>query len=200
MSADDHFVCVQSVAAGPDGGPWVLDPAAPGSDEVLPGGPKLVRVDLATDEVTKVIPFGRDVAPQGSYLNDVRFGPDGETAHVTDSGLRGAIIVVDLEAGTAFRAHAVRRPGRHDLRHRLPHPGLGLVPPRRADRADDRAVLVLAGGVIRARAARSLGPRRSRRARPHAGTDAVRPSSIHSRINGHTSRDAGREHSTPACP
>ena len=104
MSVDDHFVCVQSVVAGPDGGLWVLDPAAPGSDKALPGGPKLVRVDLATDEVTKVIPFGRDVALQGSYLNDVRFGPDGETAYVTDSGLRGAIVVVDLEAGTAFRA------------------------------------------------------------------------------------------------
>jgi sugar lactone lactonase YvrE len=37
-------------------------------------------------------------------LNDVRFSPDGRTAFITDSGTRGAIIVVDLESGEAFRA------------------------------------------------------------------------------------------------
>ena len=103
-SVGDHFVCVQSVVADAHGGLWVVDAAAPGNEKILPGGPKLVRIDLATNRVTKVIPVAPNVALQGTYLNDIRFSPDGGTAYVTDSGTRGAIIVVDLNAGTAFRA------------------------------------------------------------------------------------------------
>ena len=54
--------------------------------------------------MTKVIPVGTDVALQGTYLNDIRFSPDGGTGYITDSGTRGAIIVVDLTSGAAFRA------------------------------------------------------------------------------------------------
>jgi sugar lactone lactonase YvrE len=104
MSVEDHFVCVQSVVADQHGALWVLDPAAPGNEKILPGGPKLVRIDLATNKVTKVISFSPEVALQGTYLNDIRFSPDGKTGYITDSGTRGAIIVVNLEDGTAFRA------------------------------------------------------------------------------------------------
>ncbi len=104
MTVGDHFVCVQSVVADTHGALWVLDPAAPGNEKILPGGPKLVRIDLATNRVTKVIHFDETVALQGTYLNDIRFSPDGRTGYITDSGTRGAIIVVDLQAGTAFRA------------------------------------------------------------------------------------------------
>ena len=102
-TARDHFVCVQSVVADNRGNLWVLDPASPGNEKVIAGGPKLVRIELATNKVAQVIHFGEDVALQGSYLNDVRFHPDGNTAFITDSGARGAIVVVDLESG---RAHA----------------------------------------------------------------------------------------------
>ncbi len=104
MSVGDHFVCVQSVVADTHGALWVLDPGAPGNEKILPGAPKLVRVDLATNKVTKVIKFADNVALQGTYLNDIRFSPDGNTGYITDSGTRGAIIVVDLQAGAAFRA------------------------------------------------------------------------------------------------
>jgi sugar lactone lactonase YvrE len=97
----DHFVCVQSVVCDSRGNLWVLDPAAPGLDKVVAGGPKLVRISLASNKVEQVIKFGEDVALQGSYLNDVRFAPDGRTAFITDSGARGSILVVDLEKGTA---------------------------------------------------------------------------------------------------
>jgi sugar lactone lactonase YvrE len=43
------------------------------------------------------------VAPNGSYLNDVRFSPDGRYAYITDSGGQGALVVVDLQSGTARR-------------------------------------------------------------------------------------------------
>jgi sugar lactone lactonase YvrE len=98
-----HFVCVQSVVADGRGNLWVLDPAAPAQGAVVPGGPKLVRIDLSTDRVAQTIPFGEDVAPQGSYLNDVRLSPDGRHAYITDSGAKGALVVVDLESGKGRR-------------------------------------------------------------------------------------------------
>lgn len=104
LPVDQHFVCVQSVVADRHGRLWVLDPAAPGNEKLLPGGAKLVAIDLATDQVVQVIGFADDIALQGSYLNDVRFSPDGRTAYITDSGTRGAIIVVDLDSGSSFRA------------------------------------------------------------------------------------------------
>lgn len=103
MPVADYFVCVQSIVADAHGALWVLDPAAPGNEKILEGGPKLVRIDLATNTVTKVIRFAGDVALQGTYLNDLRFSPDGRTGYITDSGTRGAIIVVDLDSGEAFR-------------------------------------------------------------------------------------------------
>lgn len=104
LAVEDHFVCVQSVVCDGRGALWVLDPAAPGNEKPLPGGPKLVRIDLHRNEVTTVIAFDETVALQGSYLNDIRFSPDGRTGYITDSGSRGAIIVVDLENHSAFRA------------------------------------------------------------------------------------------------
>jgi sugar lactone lactonase YvrE len=104
MAPGDHFVCVQSVVADGYGNLWVLDPAAPGNEKVIAGGPKLVRIELATNKVAQVIKFGEDVALQGSYLNDIRFHPDGHTAFITDSGARGSIVVVDLASGKARSA------------------------------------------------------------------------------------------------
>src|SRR5947209_8451895 len=67
-----HFVCVQSDVVDDQDNLWILDPAAPKMQEIVKGGPKLVKVDLATNKVTQTIPFGEDVAPAKSYLNDVR--------------------------------------------------------------------------------------------------------------------------------
>ena len=104
MPVGDYFVCVQSIVPDGHGNLWVLDPGAPGNEKILEGAPKIVRIDLKTNKVTKVIHVGLDVALQGTYLNDIRFSPDGKTGYITDSGTRGAIIVVDLESGDAFRA------------------------------------------------------------------------------------------------
>jgi sugar lactone lactonase YvrE len=103
LDPSKHWVCVQSVVADGRGSVWVVDPAAPAVDGVVPGGPKLVRIDLATDRVARVIQFGQDVAIPGSYLNDVRFSRDGRYAFLTDSGQRGALVVVDLASGKARR-------------------------------------------------------------------------------------------------
>lgn len=103
ISAADHFVCVQSVVADARGNLWVVDPAAPATGPLVPGGPKLVRIDLKTNKVAQVIHFDESVAPQGSYLNDVRLSPDGRHAYLTDAGAKGALIVVALGTGKAWR-------------------------------------------------------------------------------------------------
>jgi sugar lactone lactonase YvrE len=103
VSPGDHWICVQSVVASPDGNVWVLDPAAPAMGALVPGGPKLVEIDLKTNRPARTIAFDETVAPQGSYLNDVRFAPDGKTAYLTDSGAKGALVVVDLDSGKARR-------------------------------------------------------------------------------------------------
>lgn len=103
VSPEDHWVCVQSVVADGRGSLWVLDPAAPAQAHLVSGGAKLVQIDLAANKVARTIAFGEDVAPQGSYLNDVRFSPDGKYAYITDSGVVGAIVVVDLAAGKSVR-------------------------------------------------------------------------------------------------
>jgi sugar lactone lactonase YvrE len=103
LTAIDHFVCVQSVVADGKGNLWVLDPAAPAQAHVVENGPKLVRIELASGRVAQVIAFGEDVAPQGSYLNDVRFSGDGKYAFITDSGVKGALVVADIASGRASR-------------------------------------------------------------------------------------------------
>lgn len=96
------FVCVQSVVADDRGFLWVLDPANAWFQGVVPGGAKLVQIDPASDEVMQTIFFDSDVAPAGSYLNDVRIDHRHGAAYITDSGA-GALIVVDLETRQSRR-------------------------------------------------------------------------------------------------
>lgn len=99
---ESHFVCVQSVVVDSADNLWILDPAAPRMKEIVKGGPKLIKVDLKTNQVVQNIPFGEDVTPKKSYLNDVRIDPDKGVAYMTESG-QGAIIVVDLKSGKSRR-------------------------------------------------------------------------------------------------
>lgn len=103
LSPADRWVCVQSVVADGRGSLWVIDPAAPAAAFLVQGGPKLVRIDLARDEVAQTIHFDEAIAREGSYLNDVRLSPDGRHAYITDSGTRGALVVVDIESGRSRR-------------------------------------------------------------------------------------------------
>ncbi len=98
-----RFVCVQSVTCDPQGNLWVLDPAAPGLAFEVTGGPKLVRIDLATNTVARVYPFDPALAPQGSYLNDIRFTPDGQRAVLTNSGQPGCLLTLDVASGQMRR-------------------------------------------------------------------------------------------------
>ncbi|WP_419730875.1 L-dopachrome tautomerase-related protein [Lichenicola sp.] len=99
--APTSFVCVQSVTVDAQNRLWVLDPAAPGLTFIVPGGPKLVCIDLATNKVVRTYHFDTSVAPQGSYLNDIRFTADGKRAVLTNSGNPGSLVVFDVETGHA---------------------------------------------------------------------------------------------------
>jgi sugar lactone lactonase YvrE len=99
-SARDHLVSVQSVVVDQDDALWILDPASPNFQGVVEGGPKLLKVDLATNKIERVYHFDGAAAPPKSYLNDVRFAHG--FAFMTDSGL-GAIVVLDLTTGTVRR-------------------------------------------------------------------------------------------------
>lgn len=101
-SPAEKFVCVQSVHIDRNNRLWILDPASPLLSGVVPGGAKLMQVDLATDEIVRTYRFDARTAPESSYLNDVRVDTRTGTAFITDSGL-GALIVVDLESGRTRR-------------------------------------------------------------------------------------------------
>lgn len=76
-----HFVSVQSVVVDPEDRLWALDTGAPLLKNVVPGGAKLVCIDLATNKIVKTILLPPETAGTNSYMNDVRFdlrkGPQG---------------------------------------------------------------------------------------------------------------------------
>lgn len=102
-TAGNHFVCVQSVVADDAGSLWVVDAAAPLLASVVPGGAKVVQIDLGTNRVTRVFSMGADVVKPDSYLNDIRVDTKRNTAYLTDSG-EGGIVVLDIRTGKAHRA------------------------------------------------------------------------------------------------
>lgn len=101
--AGHSFVCVQSVTVDMQDRLWVLDPAAPGLAFEVAGGPKIVCIDLVTNQVIRIYPVGTDIAPQGSYLNDIRLTADGKRAVLTNSGTPGALVTLDVETGAMRR-------------------------------------------------------------------------------------------------
>lgn len=113
----NYLTGVQSVVVDAQDRLWILDTGRTSiSDGTMlpasPGGPKLVGVDLETNEVFQTIVFTSTVAGSLSYLNDVRFDlspnitESGQgVAYITDSSPEGvnAIVVVDLGTGEAWR-------------------------------------------------------------------------------------------------
>jgi sugar lactone lactonase YvrE len=102
---DMRLVSVQSCVVDPAGSLWLLDTGAPEFGPWVPGGAKIVQVDLTTDSIVRVIHPSPDAVTPTTYLNDIRFdfscGASGY-AYLTDSQPTGALIVVDLESGTSW--------------------------------------------------------------------------------------------------
>lgn len=105
---DACLVSVQSVVVDPDDRLWLLDTGHKEFGKPLPGGPKLIGVNLVTNKVFQTIRFPADVVLDTTYLNDVRFDlskGEGGVAYITDSSGNGpnGIIVVDLATGKSRR-------------------------------------------------------------------------------------------------
>jgi sugar lactone lactonase YvrE len=101
-----HLIAVQSVFIDADNFLWILDTGNLQRDGiyqgVIPGGAKLIKVDLSTNAVVQTIVFNDPVIKPNSYLNDVRINEQRNAAYITDSNA-GALIIVDLLSGTSRR-------------------------------------------------------------------------------------------------
>jgi sugar lactone lactonase YvrE len=94
------LVRVNSLRTGPDGDLWLVDTGSPAIGKpVLPGGAKLIRVNIATNTVSRTYSLAAAIQPT-SFIDDVRF--NGTHAYLTDAGQPG-LLVLDLETGTARR-------------------------------------------------------------------------------------------------
>lgn len=111
----DYLIAVQSVVIDSIDRLWILDTGRPidpisGSQvAAVPGGPKLIGVNLTTNEIFTTITFPSTVALPTGYLNDVRFDLRPELtssgqgiAYLTDSDGEG-LIVVDLGSGESWQ-------------------------------------------------------------------------------------------------
>nr|WP_244493765.1 major royal jelly family protein [Aureimonas sp. AU4] len=90
---------------GVEGRMWLLDAGLPeGKGAPVKGGAKLIEVDLAANEVRRVLPLDPAVEPTSS-LNDLRVDARRNRAFITDQGQdgQGAIVAVDLETGRCVR-------------------------------------------------------------------------------------------------
>ncbi|KAM0708618.1 hypothetical protein Q7P35_005270 [Cladosporium inversicolor] len=98
-----HFVRINSQRIGPDGHLCAVDVGSPASGEpvILPEGPKLVVIDINTNQVSKTYLMG-NVTLANSLLDDIRFNPTTNKAYLTDAGVP-ALIVLDLATGEARR-------------------------------------------------------------------------------------------------
>ena len=94
--AKDYFICVQSVYIDKKNYLWILDTGLDVRNGIVENGPKLIKVDLQSNQVIQKIYFDNLSAPARSYLNDIRIDTDTQYAYITDSGL-GAIIVINLK-------------------------------------------------------------------------------------------------------
>ncbi|EME85765.1 uncharacterized protein MYCFIDRAFT_213984 [Pseudocercospora fijiensis CIRAD86] len=111
----NHLLGVQSVIIDSKDTLWILDTGrvqdlsnaqSPMLPATVPGGPKLVNIDITTNKIIKTIIFNTDLVKPTSYLNDVRIDNAKNAAYITDSSLEGdnAIIYVDLPSGKGTRS------------------------------------------------------------------------------------------------
>ncbi|KAA5541295.1 L-dopachrome tautomerase-related protein [Adhaeribacter rhizoryzae] len=97
---ENKFTCVQSVVAH-ENSLFVLDPASPMMKGVV-GHAMLYEFDLTTDELVNKWTFDKNIAPEKSYLNDLRIDREAGKIYITESGV-GAIVVLDLKTGKPRR-------------------------------------------------------------------------------------------------
>jgi len=90
---------------------WVIDSGTHGL-----GRPRIVAIDLATDRVVHEHVFSRDIAPRGSFLQDLQVDPAGRMIYIADTSFwrkSPALLVYDSATRRTRRvleAHSSTRP------------------------------------------------------------------------------------------
>lgn len=80
---------------------WIVDPASHGT-----GQPRLIALDVDSGKEVQRFDFPNDIAPLGSFLQDMSISPDGRWIYIADVGFwakRPAIVVYDSETRRARR-------------------------------------------------------------------------------------------------
>lgn len=99
----NHFLHVNALRVGPDGKLYAVDAGNTGigtGAHAVPGAGKLVQIDLATNQVSRVYQLKAPTQQDDSYFDDVRF--NGKHAYLTDPGHKG-LVVLDLKSGASRR-------------------------------------------------------------------------------------------------
>ena len=110
----NNLVSLQGIAIDAKDRLWVLDTGTVEMKPVAPFSPKLVCIDTKTNAILKTILLPASVAPEGTYINDLRIdGRRGEgdgIAYITDSGETSpdGILCVDLKSGKAWQKKLIQ--------------------------------------------------------------------------------------------
>ncbi|KID59483.1 major royal jelly protein, partial [Metarhizium hybridum] len=118
----DYFIGCQSVVVDNKNVLYILDagraidPQTSVLLNAVPGGPKIVSVDLSTNEIIRTYTFPGSVVYGDSFLNDIRVdrtpglsglsgGGEEGVAYITDSSFEGrnGLVILDLTSGESWR-------------------------------------------------------------------------------------------------
>ncbi|MBX9649913.1 MAG: hypothetical protein K2X57_22970 [Xanthobacteraceae bacterium] len=98
-----HFVNVQSETLDAEDHLWIVDHGSPRGKGVIPGGAKLVEIDLAANKTILTVVIDPALAPEKSFVNDARIDIKRGYAYITETGV-GGVLVIDLATGEQRRA------------------------------------------------------------------------------------------------
>lgn len=97
LKPKERFMNVQALFVDQTNALWVLDPGNPGESATIPDGVKLLKINLANNQIEKIYRF-EDLPREKTALNDVRVDTQHQVAYLSDPK-RATIVVLDLKTG-----------------------------------------------------------------------------------------------------
>nr|WP_315033061.1 L-dopachrome tautomerase-related protein [uncultured Chryseobacterium sp.] len=94
----NKFVCVQAVVTDDNGYLWVVDAAGIGLSTVYQHSNKVVKINLATNQIERIYRFPENVAGKNVYINDIQIDNKNGFAYMTSSS-NGGIVVFNIKSG-----------------------------------------------------------------------------------------------------
>lgn len=94
----NKFVTVQSVVTDDKGFLWVVDAAGIGLGKVYQHSVKVLKINLANDQIEKIYRFPENVVGEDVYINDIRIDNENGFAYLTNSNT-GGIVVLNIKNG-----------------------------------------------------------------------------------------------------